>query len=836
VLIDLIVLLAHAAQQRYLATMSAFPWLATTMTRLIVIFLLCAVTALAGAAESPASVRDVRLLSDGWRFAKGEQAGAEQANYDDSAWRRVAVPHDYSIEGPIAQNNPSGPAGGFFPGGVAWYRTTLDLPRPAAGRRTFVVFDGVMANSTVWINGKEIARHPSGYTSFVAEVSRYLKPGANILAVRCDNAREPSLRWYLGGGIYRQVRLVSTNSTMLAPWSSFVSTPKVYADKAEVEVRSTANAPDGGRLALRVQLRDPQGRPLGVAATAPATVGRGGHVDLVARLQLGHPQRWDIGNGVLYNAEITLLRDGRAVDAETVPFGVRTAEFRSAEGFVLNGRPVKILGVALHADGGALGTAVPLAVWQRRLLALRALGVNAIRTAHHAVAPEFLDLCDRLGLLVMDEFFDQWTLPKVPYDYSLVFKDWAERDAGDMVRRDRNHPSIVIYSAGNEIRDTTRPDVAKEWLARLMKVYHENDPGRPVTQALFRPNTSHDYDNGYADMLDVVGQNYREQEILAAYRQKPTRKIIGTENTHEVNQWVALRDHPAYAGQFLWTGIDYLGEAGRWPTIGTGSGLLRTTGLPRPRAFERQSWWTEAPMVRMARRVATVAQGIVEPVFGPGGEIAQPAAVKPRFLEPLAADWSPVERGAHDETLEIFTNAEEVELRLNGVLVGTYARHADATPIVVKVPFMPGILSATARRGGVEVASDRLRTAGAPARLALVLDGPAGSISRQVDDIATVTVTLVDADGVRIPDNMTPVRFEVEGEGKLVAVDNGNLLDHDAFQVDRRRLYDGNAVAYLRATAQGGSIRLRAIVDGLPPALMTVPVQPAAPLVPLHGF
>lgn len=814
------------------------------MKRLILSILLCG-ACVAGAAAaateaapfgaSAPAMRTVRLLSEGWRFAKGEQAGAELPGFDDSAWRRVAVPHDYSIEGPIARDNPSGPAGGFFPGGVAWYRTTIELPRQGDKRRNFIVFDGVMANSMVWINGQEVARRPSGYASFVVDATRYLKPGANVLAVRCDNEKEPSLRWYLGGGIYRQVRLVGTSPSMLSPWSSVVTLPAIDEASAQVEVRSTAEAPQGGRLALRVQLRDPQGKPVGQAATSPVVKAKDGRADLAAHLVLNKPQRWDIGHGVLYSAEVTLLRDGRAVDSETVPFGVRTAEFRPAEGFVLNGRPVKILGVALHADGGGLGAAVPLAVWQRRLEALRPLGVNAIRTAHNAVAPEFLDLCDRMGFLVMDEFFDQWTLPKVPYDFSLVFKNWAERDTRDMVRRDRNHPSVVIYSAGNEIRDTTQPALAREWLTRLIKVYHDNDPTRPVTQALFRPNVSKDYDNGYADLLDVVGQNYREQEILAAYRQKPTRKIVGTENTHELSQWVALRDHPEYAGQFLWTGIDYLGEAGRWPTIGTGSGLLRTTGIARPRAYERQSWWTSAPMVRMARRVASVSQGVVEPVFGKAGEVAPPpAAVKPRFVEQLAADWSPARRDAHEETVEIFTNADTVELRLNDAVVGTYQRHADASPIVAKVPFAPGVLSVTARRGDAVVATDVLRTAGAPARL--VLEAQGAAVSQQVDDIATVTATLVDADGVRIPDNETRVAFEVAGEGSLAAVDNGNLLDHEPFQSGGRRLYDGNVVAYVRATAPRGSIRVRAVAPGLPPAETTVPVQPAAPLVPLHSF
>jgi beta-galactosidase len=807
------------------------------MRRLLACALLLLFAASCGAAE----VRSVRLLEQGWHFAKGEHAGAEQPGFDDHGWRTVSVPHDYSIEGPIAQDNPSGAAGGFFPGGVAWYRTTLQQPRLAAGRRQFAVFDGVMANSDVWINGHHLGHRPNGFVSFVYELTPFLKPGANLLAVRVDNAREPSLRWYLGGGIYRQVRIVETGRTMIAPWGSFVTTPQVADESAQVRVQSTVDSPDGGRLALRVRLRDPDGKLVGTLQTRPVPVAAGARAELQAELKVTKPLRWDIDHPALYTAQVSLLRNGKPVDAEEVSFGIRTFDFDPAKGFFLNGRPLKIYGVALHADGGALGTAVPLSLWRHRLEELRKLGVNAVRTAHNATAPEFLDLCDRMGFLVMDEFFDQWTLPKVPYDYSLYFKDWAERDAADLVRRDRNHPSIILYSAGNEIRDTTQPEVAREWLQRLLKVYHGTDPTRPVTQALFRPNSSKDYDNGYADLLDVVGQNYREQEILAAHAQKPSRKIIGTENTHEVNQWVALRDHPEYAGQFLWTGVDYLGEAGHWPTIGTGSGLLLTTGLARPRAFERQSWWTSAPMVRIARRVATLSQSVVEPVFGPGGAPAQQPAqaapkAKPRFAQPLVADWSPRKRDGQVETLEVYTNADEVELSLNGRVVGTQECHADATPIVFKVPFEAGVLTAKARRGGVVVASDELRTAGAPARLVLTLDRLRAALQRDVNDVLAVTATLVDADGVRIPDNATLVEFAAQGQGTIAAVDNGNLLDHDPYQASRRKLYDGHAVAYLRASAPRGSVTLHARVAGLPEASVTVPVDPGAPLVPMRSF
>ena len=809
--------------------------------RQLAALLLGAVLACQAMAAAPDAPRQVQLLSGGWRFAKGELPGAEQADYDDHAWRAVTLPHDYSIEGPIAQTNPSGPAGGFFPGGVAWYRSVLDLGKQDPRRRSFIVFDGVMANSDVWINGEHLGHRPSGFVSFVYDLTGHLKPGRNLIAVRADNAKEPALRWYLGGGIYRQVRLVTTGATHIEPWGSFVTTPRIDKDNATVHVRSSVAPASNGRLTLALRLLDPQGKVVASVRGKPVQAKAGQPLDLELDAQLAHAERWDIDHPALYTAQVTLFRDGAPVDNEDVSFGVRSFDFDPDRGFSLNGRPLKIYGVALHVDGGALGTAVPLAAWQRRLAELRKLGVNAIRTAHNAAAPEFLDLCDRMGFLVMDEFFDQWTLPKVPYDYSLVFKDWAERDTADLVRRDRNHPSIVIYSIGNEIRDTTRPEVAFEWARRLIKVHHENDPTRPVTQALFRPNATHDYDNGYADLLDVVGQNYREQEILAAHAQKPSRRIIGTENTHELNQWVALRDHPEYAGQFLWTGVDYLGEAGRWPTIGSGSGLLLTTGVQRPRAWERQSWWTTAPMVKIARRVAVVDQAVVEPVFGSGAAPAeQPAqaapAVKPRFSQPLVADWSPARQDGQVETLEVYTNADEVELLLNGQTVGKEERRPDARPIVFKVPFAPGVLKAVARRGGQVVATDELRTAGPPARLRLTLDSPATSLSRQPDDVVYVTATLVDAQGVRVPDSRVLVDFGADGQADIVAVDNGNLLDHAPFQAKQRTLYDGQAVAILRANADQGSVTVRAAADGVAPATITIQVAPRAALVPLHSF
>jgi beta-galactosidase len=562
----------------------------------------------------------------------------------------------------------------------------------------------------------------------------------------------------------------------------------------------------------------------------------------------------------MYTVHATLLKNGKAVDDEVVPFGIREFHFDADQGFFLNGVHHKINGVAVHTDAGALGTAVPLAAWERRLTELRKLGVNAIRTAHNPPAPEFLSLADRMGFMVMDEMFDCWDVAKNQFDYHLYFDKWSLRDTADTVQRDRNHPSIILYSAGNEIHDTPRPELAIPILKGLVATFHQYDPTRPVTQALFRPNASHDYEDGLADLLDVVGQNYRPQEILAAHTQKPTRKIIGTENGHDRDQWTAVRDNPPYSGQFLWAGIDYLGEGGAWPTIGSGSGLILDTALPHARAFERQSWWTSAPMVAIARRVAQVRAAAVDPGYanattmnqaadgltplnpaapaapGTGAARAPRPAAAPeaaaRFTEPLATDWTPKDLSPHTETLEIYTTAEEVELFLNGKSLGTQKLHPDASPISYKVAFEPGTLKAVARSDGKVVATEELQTAGKPARLVftpeLNPDAAARSLTPEWNDVRYVTATLVDDAGTRIPDSSTLVHFSAAGPASIIAVDNGNMLDHDPFQATQRRLYDGHAVAILRATGPSGRVTVTATADGVAPATITLTAAPVS--------
>jgi beta-galactosidase len=813
--------------------------------------------------------RQIQQFTTDWRFLQSDAPGAESPTFDDSAWKPVTLPHDWSITGPVDENAPSRAAGGFFPTGIGWYRKTLTIPKLNPTKRIFIAFDGIMANSDVYCNGELLGHRPYGYVSFNYDLTSHLHAGKNIIAVRVDNSQQPASRWYPGAGINRQVRLITTNAIHIAPWGTFVTTPKVSAESATIHVRVTVTNESGQPASVVIvpELISPAGAHLTTQPTfrsKPATIPAHTSVDLDAETTLPHPDRWDLDHPALYTVDAKLLARNNLIDNEDVPFGIREFHFDPDQGFFLNGKHHKIYGVALHPDAGALGTAVPLAAWTRRFTALRTLGVNAIRTAHNPPAPEFLDLADRMGFLVMDEMFDCWTVAKNPYDYHLYFKDSSLRDTADTVRRDRNHPSIILWSAGNEIHDTPKPDIAIPILKSLVDTFHQNDPTRPVTQALFRPNVSHDYDNGFADLLDVVGQNYRENEILAAHAQKPTRKIIGTENTHDRNQWVAMRDHPEYSGQFLWSGIDYLGEAGRWPSIGAGSGLLLTTSIPRARAFERQSWWSTQPMVRIARRVQAARRGPVDPGYASPTSNTQ-AATAPntpldpttRFGQPLLLDWTPAyflqnDQSPHTENIEIYTNAEEVELFLNSKSLGTQQRHTNASPITYQIPFAPGILKAIARTNGKVIAEDELRTAGKPARILLSTGLTAARLTNPPhpettpaltpdwNDVAYITVTLVDANNTIIPDSTTVIHFTVTGSGKIIAVDNGNLLDHDPFQPPTpekaRKLYEGHAIAILRATKPSGNITITAKAEDLPPASLTLKAAPAGSSIPPRFF
>lgn len=759
----------------------------------------------------------------GWLFAKGDIQNAEQAPFDDAAWQKVDLPHDWEIAGPFDSNAPATGSGAWLPTGVAWYRKHFNQI-PVAGKHVFVEFDGVMDRSGVWINGAHLGYRPNGYSSFRYEVTPFLaKDGNNVISVRADTSSQPASRWYAGGGIYRHVRLIVKNDIHVDTWGSYVTT-KVGPGTAAVHIESAViNQGASDRSAhLEVVLIGPDGKTLNTINAGSLILPAGRTTTLSADGALVNPRLWDLNDPALHTAVIHVVADtGDTLDEDRVTFGVRDMKFEAASGFWLNGRNIKLKGVAIHADGGPFGMAVPLSVYERRLTVLKSLGVNAIRTAHHPFSPEFLDLCDRMGFVVMGEAFDMWTVAKNPQDYHLFFTDWSSIDARDFVRRDRNHASIAIWSIGNEIHDTPYPLVAKSIIARLKTIFNTEDPSRPVTMALFRPNTTHDYDNGLADMLDVVGQNYRENELAKAHADKPERKIIGTENSKERGSWLVVRDNPAYAGMFLWTGADYLGEADRagWPYISNPSGLIDRDDVVKPLGWERASWWAETPVIRIARRItATIDTSEMPTMTG----VAMPQPKGPGAL----ADWTPSNLSAHPEKVEIYSNAPQAELFLNGKSLGRKPRNADDSARQWDVTFESGTVSAIAYDdAGKAVARDSLQTAGAPAAIRLTPEQK--TLAPGFDHIGFVRAEVVDARGVLVPTAALALTATVNGAGTLAAMDDGSPTSQTAFTSPVRTTFQGRALIMVRATDSKGPIRINVSAQGLKSGSATLQaVQP----------
>jgi beta-galactosidase len=784
-----------------------------------------------------------------WRFFKGEPpapapAQTLSANYapidpasfafKDDAWRKVDLPHDWSIEGPFAENSPTSAAGGYLPSGVAWYRKTFTVPPEAKGKRVWIEFDGVMSNSEVYINKGLLGSRPNGYVPFRYDLTDYIDwGGPNLIAVRTDTSRQPASRWYTGAGIYRHVRLGMQNAVHIEHASTVITTTQLAGGRATVHVKTAiANDNFSGRnvyVAIRVQTKDgnwPSAIPMrGIAPRSSS--------EFETDISVADPQLWDTARPNLYQCVVSayVVGDGPpgseirpAEDSETIPFGIRTAEFKADTGFWLNGKNLKLLGVALHSDAGGLGAAVPASAWETRLSELKKYGVNAVRTAHNPMPPEFYDACDKLGLLVMDEIFDVWTVAKEPGDYHLYFKDWWQRDLDAWMQRDRNHPSVVIWSLGNEIWDILPQnpdpaadqfigpnrsiDIAKGILGALRDRAHELDPTRPVTVAEMRPNVAGAYTNGFADMMDVIGQNYRDGELAAAHRQNPARKIIGTENYKTRETWLALRDNPALSGQFLWAGVDYLGESGAWPNVVSPSGILDRTNWPRGEALEREAWWSSKPVVHLARMVTMPTR--------PG----RPA------VSMGMADWSPTDSSPHNETVSVYSNCEEVELFLNDKSQGSKPKDAGDAPRQWQVAYAPGTIKAVARNKGAIVGTEELRTAGAATKVTLTAERT--TLPHDWDDVVYVRASVTDAGGIVLPNASNLIQFALTGPGVIAAVDNGDVKSHEPFNVAQRSAYQGTCVAILRATADAGRITVTASAEGLAPGTATIEAAPAA--------
>jgi beta-galactosidase len=762
------------------------------------------------AAANALAQSEGRVTTDfdaGWRFLKADAKGAEKPAFADTKWRALSVPHDWSIEGPYDQNHPTSRGGGYLPAGIGWYRKKFSLPATDAQRRLRIEFDGVMANSEVWVNGVLLGKRPYGYSSFSYELGKHLKYGkgqSNVIAVRADNTVQPASRYYTGAGIYRHVRLVSTAPAYFGEGGVFVSTPVAGADKASLRIAADVRNGTGasGEFVVQTTILDPSGKQVQVSEGKQA-LAAGAAAEVVLAAEVATPLRWSLGQPALYKAVTVLRSGGKVLDQQTATFGIRDAKFDADTGFWLNGVNLKIKGVCLHHDAGALGAAVPLAAWQRRFELLREAGVNAIRTSHNPVAPEFLDLADRMGFLVMNESFDTWTAAKHNGEqgYNRFFTDWWEADTRAMVLRDRNHPSVVIYSIGNEIHDNLNEPAGFAKYKMQQDLVHQLDPTRPVTMALFRPGLSKVYVNGFVETMDIVGQNYREDELVVAHKTNPKRKVIGTENGHTLAGWLALRDNPFMAGQFLWVGFDYLGE-NDWPKTTFDQGLFDRAGNWKPRGYQRQSWWSDKPMVRLVRKQDN----------GGAGQ--------------LVADWTPTDFDTYDDAkVEAYSNADEVELYLNDKSLGKKAKPANDAPRTWDVTFARGSLRAVARNKGVNVASDELRTAGAPARI--ILSTSTTSLGSAFDDAAFITARVVDKDGVTNPNASSQLTFKVSGPGAVVAVDNGSITSHAQYQSDKCASDRGQCVAVIKANGASGNITITATAPGLEAGTTLIATGPA---------
>ena len=796
------------------------------------------VVALLLAVSSPV-IAQSRVTVDfdrGWRFHLGDVANGQDTTLNDASWRALDVPHDWSIEGEFSAQNPAGAGGGALPGGIGWYRKTFTVAVSDTSRRVFVEFDGVYRNSEVWLNGHYLGKRPYGYSSSSYGLTPYLRYGAqdNVIAVRVDNSQQPNSRWYSGSGIYRHTRLVTTGRVHVDHWGTYVTTPVVTVDSARVRILTTIRneSPNDSTLTVRTLVLDDAKKEI-ASVSSVARVPADSIIDVAQELTVRGPALWSIERPSLYQA-VTQVHCGQSLcDDYTTPFGIREFAFRADSGFFLNGKHVKIRGVCLHHDLGPLGAAVNDRALERQLQLMQAMGVNAIRTSHNPPAPELLDLADRMGFIVMDEAFDMWAKQKTEFDYHLDFPAWHERDLADMVRRDRNHPSVFIWSIGNEVMeqwkngDSTAAPIARDLAAIVRRL----DPTRPITSA--NNNGSSENPVLQSGALDLLGHNYHQEAWADFPAQFPGQKFIITEamsaynsrgyyeqpsdsvavyytpydttkgdkpnKNHRISSyddrrasWGSLHEeslgiferYPFLSGMFIWSGIDYLGEPTpyEWPARSSYFGVVDLAGFPKDPYYLYQSEWTRTPMLH------------------------------------LLPHWN----WTTGDTIDVwaYTNQEEVELFLNGVSQGVRRKQGESRHLVWRVPFTAGALRAVARTAGEVVLTREIQTAGRAAGVVLTPDRP--TIRADGNDLSFVTVTVVDDKGIPVPNAEPVVRLRLEGDGIIAGVDNGDEVDHERFQRDSVRLFAGRAVVIVRASRQTGRLTLNGTSDGLKPAAVRI--------------
>ena len=785
-----------------------------------------------------------RLLMDaGWRFSQIDTAGADKPSFNDSKWRVLDLPHDWSIEGEFKQDAPTAGGGGYLPTGIGWYRRHFNLSKSVTTKNVWIEFDGVYQNSDVWINGHHLGRYPNGYMSFYYNLSSFIKSGENIISVRVDNSLQPNTRWYSGSGIYRHVWLNISEPVHVAQWGTYITTPRVDSSSATVSVKTKIENKTSAskNIILRSVIIDANGNEVAMTESS-VSVPANNKSAAEQSINVTSPALWSLETPVMYNLRSALIEKGKIIDETTTAFGIREIKYDVNKGFFLNGKHVKMNGVCLHHDAGSVGAAVPEAMWVRRLQLLKEMGCNAIRTSHNPVAPEFLDLCDRMGFLVQDEIFDVWKSGKVKYDYANYFDQWSQHDLVNFIHRDRNHPSVVMWSAGNEIGEQ-KQEKGHEILGPLIETFHREDSTRPVTTG----NDNIAADNGSArlpflQMLDIVGYNYvdrwherRELFYSIDRHDHPDWKMTGTESisipgirgnyygggnagidsavirpanmasvirAEQLWKFVSLHDY--IIGDFMWTGIDYLGEA-RWPNKNASSGVIDLCGFPKDGYYFYQGQWTTKPMIHLF----------------------------PHW------NW----RGKEGRVIQVmaYTNCDTVELFLNNKSFGIksleFPRQGNSGAwnrydrplvnistndlhLVWDVPYEPGILKAVGRKGGKIVLEQEIRTTGKAVAIRLTADK--NEIKTAAKDVAHVKVEVIDENGFVVPDANNLIELATAGEGKLIGFDNGKPNDATSMKSGRRTVFNGLALAVIQSTDKQGSIRVKATSPGLADGIIEI--------------
>lgn len=810
-----------------------------------------------------------------WKFSLTDNitdsSEAYQNNFDDSKWRDVRLPHDWSIEAQYSQIKTAG-ATGYLPGGEGWYRKSF--PTPQGNKVTQILFDGIYNHSKVWVNGHLLGERPYGYAPFYYDLTPYLHQDGkdNTIAVYVDRTRYIDSRWYTGSGIYRNVKLITTNATYIPVWGTYITTPVVTQNKVTVQVETAINSiiADPQDVNVLVELYDPSGKPVAKSEKL-VSVTNGQITKIEQQINLNNHQRWDIESPHLYTAQTTLMKGKTIIDQHSEQFGIRTFKNDPKTGFSLNGKNIKIKGVNLHHDAGLVGSAVPKGVWKRRLALLKEAGVNAIRTAHNPPSAEFLQLCDEMGFLVQDEVFDEWENPKdkrknfnnegevdyITQSYSQYFSAWAERDLKAMVMRDRNHPSIFQWSIGNEIEWTyprygkatgywdkdraegvnyywTEPpfsiekskqvfnstpangkplaDTAKElsvWVKEL-------DTTRPVTANLVIPSVGHF--SGYTDALDVVGYSYRQAVYDYGHKNYPDKMIMGTENWVQWHEWQYILERDYIPGVFVWTGADYLGESnGKWPKKGSNSGMIDFAGFAKPSFHMMKTLWNDEPHLFITTQ--TLDKSLYQLVNSDNQNKATLLKEKEKNSWKRGKwSWRDVnEHWQYEDNemviVEVYANVEEVELFLNGRSLGIKSM-ADNPEHILKwaVPYQAGELSAKAVVKGKKV-STTLVSALAPAAIKLTADRK--MITADGYDVSHIVAQLVDKNGNEIKHTDAEITFEVKGEARVLGVDNGafdNIQKHQSNSIITSK---GRALMILQSKLKANTVQIKATAKGL---------------------